>query len=127
MREIPRFVFWKKRLEKSGFKVLTPKLVDQRLRRFGRQRVLTLKAIENRKHFGNIGRSDAILVLNYSRGNSKNYVGGSTFAEISVAFYLRKPIFLVNPIPPNSAFREELEAWKVRRWKSGVRLDRPKR
>jgi hypothetical protein len=116
MNVLPKFVSWKKKLEERGFKVLTPRLVDHRMTRSGRRHILTIKRAENRRHFEKIRRSDAILVLNYSIGKSQNYIGGSTFAEIAIAFYLGKRIFLVNPIPRSAVFREELEAWRVRKW-----------
>ena len=116
MNVLPKFVYWKKKLEEAGLKVLTPTLVDHRVTRAGRGQILNLKRAENRRHFDKIRKSDAILVLNYSIGKSRNYIGGSTFAEIAIAFYLGKEIFLVNPIPRNTVFREELEAWRVRKW-----------
>lgn len=116
MNVLPKFVYWKEKLERQGFKVLTPTLVNHRITRLRRQRILALKRGENRRHFDKIRRSDAILVLNYSMGKSRNYIGGSTFGEIAVAFFLGKRIFLVNPLPRNTVFREELEAWCVRKW-----------
>ena len=42
----------------------------------------------------------------------ENYIGGNTFAEIMVAFFLNKKIFLLNPIPTDErvmVFHEEIE------------------
>jgi len=116
MSFLPRFLEWQQKLRKQGFRVLAPKLVDERLVHSDRESLLKSKRIDNRKHFRNIKSADAILVLNYSKDSSNNYIGGSTFAEISVAFYLHKRIFLVNPAPTDSPFFEELEAWQVRQW-----------
>lgn len=46
-----------------------------------------------------IQNSDAILVLNYTKNNIPNYIGGATFLEMYDAFRLGRQIFLYNPIP----------------------------
>lgn len=66
-----------------------------------------------RKHFDKVADCDAVLVVNMQRHGIENYIGGNTFAEIMVAFYLNKKIFLLNPIPIDDklAFiRDEIEA-----------------
>lgn len=52
-----------------------------------------------REHFRKIEKSNAILVLNYDAHGIQNYIGGNTFLEIGLAFWLGKKIFLLNPIP----------------------------
>lgn len=52
-----------------------------------------------RQHFNLIEKSDAILVLNYEKNNIANYIGGNSFLEIGIAYYLKKTIYLLNPIP----------------------------
>jgi nucleoside 2-deoxyribosyltransferase len=52
-----------------------------------------------REHFRKIEKSDAILVLNFDKKGIKNYIGGNTFLEIGLAFWLGKKVFLLNPIP----------------------------
>jgi hypothetical protein len=64
------------------------------------------------KHFNEIKNSDAILVVNVEKKGIPNYIGGATFAEIMFAFYHKKKIFLLNPIPTHdkvSLFRDEIE------------------
>jgi len=116
MRLLPQFDYWKRKLKRAGYRVFAPTLVNYRVRCRSRETALRVKRRENRKHFEKIKRSDAILVLNYSRRKSPNYIGGSTFGEIAVAFSMGKRIFLVNPIPRDSTFREELQAWGAERW-----------
>lgn len=41
----------------------------------------------------------AVLVLNFDKGGSKNYIGGATFLEMYDAFRLHKKIFMYNDIP----------------------------
>lgn len=42
---------------------------------------------------------DAVLVLNYTKNNIENYIGGTTFLEMYDAFRLGKTIYLMNDIP----------------------------
>jgi hypothetical protein len=52
-----------------------------------------------RDHLAKIERSDAILVLNYDKDGIAGYVGGSSLIEMGFAHYLKKKIFLLNPVP----------------------------
>ncbi len=52
-----------------------------------------------RAHFKKVQDADAILVLNYDKKGIANYIGGNTFLEIGLAFWLGKKIFLLNLIP----------------------------
>ena len=52
-----------------------------------------------KEHFRKINASDAILVLNYDKKGIKNYIGGNTFLEIGLAYWLEKKIYLFHPIP----------------------------
>jgi len=62
-----------------------------------------------REYFKKIGKSDAILVLNYTKKNIQNYIGGNTLLEISFAHVQYRKIFLYNPIPEIS-YKEEIIA-----------------
>lgn len=64
-----------------------------------------------RLHFDKVAWSDAILVLNYDKNGIVNYIGGNTFLEIGVAFYLRKKIFILFPLPEIN-YKEELLGMK---------------
>ncbi len=52
-----------------------------------------------RAHFKKVQDADAILVLNYDKKGITNYIGGNTFLEMGLAFWLGKKIFLLRPIP----------------------------
>ncbi|MBI3559788.1 hypothetical protein HY087_01510 [Candidatus Gottesmanbacteria bacterium] len=52
-----------------------------------------------RAHFKKVQDADAILVLNYDKKGIANYIGGNTFLEIGLAYWLGKKIFLLHPIP----------------------------
>ena len=58
----------------------------------------------------NVEVADALLILNYTHRGITNYVGGNSFLEMVVAYYLRKPIFLLNDIPESMAYTEEIKA-----------------
>jgi len=47
-------------------------------------------------------------VLNYDKKGVKGYVGGNTLMEIGVAFFLSKPIYLLNDIPEDVSYAEEI-------------------
>lgn len=49
---------------------------------------------------------DAVLVLNLSTKNQKNYIGGTTFIDIYEAFMQKKKIYLYNDIPPGILYDE---------------------
>jgi hypothetical protein len=53
--------------------------------------------------------NDAVLVLNFGKGESHNYLGGATFLEVFKAWELGRKIFFFNPLP-DGILRDELEA-----------------
>jgi len=62
-----------------------------------------------REHFRYIEQSDAILVLNYDKKGIPGYIGGNTFLEMGLAFWLGKKIFLLYPIPDMN-YKTEMHA-----------------
>lgn len=76
------------------------------------------KEIENmkerliREHFEKIKDSDAIVVLNVDKDGKKNYIGGNTLIEMGIAFFLNKKIFLLNNIPEDLSYAEEIKGMK---------------
>lgn len=50
-------------------------------------------------YYNKIKKSDAILVVNITKNNIKNYIGANTFLEIAFAHILNKKIYLLNPLP----------------------------
>ncbi len=59
-------------------------------------------------HFKKIAASDAILVINKDKKGISGYIGGATLMEMGLAHYLKKKIFVLNPISPDLSFREEV-------------------
>ena len=65
-----------------------------------------------RDYFEVIAGADAILVLNYDKNGVVNYIGGNTFLEMGIAYYFRKKIFLMNPIPEIPYYKTEIIAMR---------------
>lgn len=61
-----------------------------------------------RDHFALIAKSDALLVANYEKNGKPNYIGGNVLMEMTIAFYLRKPIFILNSAPKDSPLLDEI-------------------
>jgi len=57
-----------------------------------------------------IVNSDAVLVLNYDKNGIKNYIGGNTLMEMGFAHVNNKKIFLLNPIPKDVSYTDEIFA-----------------
>jgi hypothetical protein len=57
------------------------------------------------KHFDFVAKSDAIIVLNHKKNSIDGYIGTATLMEIGLAYYLKKKIFLLNPLPHHSEQR----------------------
>ncbi|MDP2736599.1 MAG: hypothetical protein Q8O59_02300 [bacterium] len=63
-----------------------------------------------RWYYNAITNSDAILVLNFNKNGVKNYIGGNTLMEIGFAHVNDKKIFLLNPIPEEVSYIDEIKA-----------------
>jgi hypothetical protein len=57
-----------------------------------------------------IKTSDAIIVLNYDKNGIKNYIGGNVLMEIGFAHVNDKKIFLLNPVPEDVSYTDEIKA-----------------
>jgi len=65
-----------------------------------------------REHWYNIEKSDKVLVLNYDKHSIPNYIGGNSFLEMGFAYILKKPLYLLNPIPDMPYYKTEIEAMR---------------
>lgn len=105
-----------KELEKFGHSCFIPDGVEEYVSgaivEIGGSERASRKVANNliKKHYDLIAASDAILVLNYDKRNTRNYIGGNAFLEIGFAHILDKKIFFLNDIPDVDFMREELEA-----------------
>lgn len=62
-------------------------------------------------HFEKVTWSEAILITNYDKNGIAGYIGGNTLMEMGIAFFLKKPIYLLNQIPEVS-YKEEILGMK---------------
>ena len=60
-----------------------------------------------RDHFDKVQWADVILVTNYDKNGTANYIGPNTLMEMGLAFHLNKKIYLLNPIP-DTPWKEEM-------------------
>lgn len=67
------------------------------------------KADFMRSHFDEITAGDAVLVVNDEKHGVPGYIGPNVLMEMSLAWYQRKPIYILNELPKNSPFEEELK------------------
>lgn len=66
------------------------------------------KSILIRQHFDEIAQADAILVTNYNKHGKANYIGPNVLMEMAIAFYLNKPIYVLNAAPTDSPLIDEI-------------------
>ncbi len=66
------------------------------------------KALLIRAHFNEIAKNDVILVANYEKHGKENYIGPNVLMEMSTAFYLEKPIYILNGTPQESPLIDEI-------------------
>ena len=113
----------KEKLEKRGFEVF---LYPQKVEVDGRtidvgeyykmrknnltQELLKIKRQLIDEHIKKIKNSDAILVLNLDRGENRGYVGGNTFLEMGIAYFLGKKVFIWKKPSQNLPYFEEIMA-----------------
>lgn len=73
----------------------------------------TFTKIKNRltkDNFKNVEHCDVLLIINYLHRGIINYIGGNSFMEMVIAFYLKKPIYLLNDIPEDMNYTEEIKS-----------------
>ncbi len=106
-------------LEKQGYTVVIPETAEKMKRSgdfdvshyktwFADADDYHKKAALMRAHFEEVEKGDAVLVLNYEKHGVANYIGGNVLMEMALAFFMNKPIFILNEIPKESAFLEEI-------------------
>jgi len=104
----------KKYIENNSIhQVVLPELIRYQDIRDVKGDDITFTKIKNRltkDNFRNVEKCDSLLILNYSHREIKDYVGGNSFMEMVIAFFLEKPIYLLNDIPENMTFTEEIKS-----------------
>lgn len=106
-------------LKNLGFKVKIP-LVANKMKKDGDFNVekyktwfnnpndYKKKAYLTKKHFSEVQKGDIVLVLNYKKNDKDGYIGGAVLNEMAIAFYFKKPIYILNKIDETSSFKEEI-------------------
>jgi hypothetical protein len=94
----------KKVLEKNGHRITLPNCyedsgTEERYRNLGSKEHSKWKSGMLKHSTNVIADNDAVLVLNFEKNGTRDYIGGATFLEMYDAFRLNKKIFLYNNIP----------------------------
>lgn len=74
--------------------------------------IWNLKEKAIRDHFDKIEWCDAIIVSNHEKKGISGYIGGNTLIEIGVAFYLKKQIYILNPVSSELSYKQEIYGMK---------------
>src|SRR3989344_5956359 len=74
--------------------------------------IWNLKEGAIRDHYEKIDWADAILVANHDKRGITGYIGGNTLIEIGVAFYFKKPIYILNPVSSELSYKQEIYGMK---------------
>lgn len=101
-------------LENTDCDIILPELTRYQHIRDVEGRYDEFNAIKNKltlENFNNVEKCDALLILNYDHRGYKNYVGGNAFMEMVLAYYLKKPIYLLNDIPEYMSYTEEIKSF----------------
>jgi len=64
-----------------------------------------------KNYFKEIKETDAVLIINKTKNEIENYVGGNALIEMAFAHVLSKKIFLLNPTPEMN-YSDEIDAMK---------------
>lgn len=107
-------------LRKFGHEVLVPLGTDEFIAwtrtndRNESEEAMEYGRIEQLEFFEKMKWYDCVLVANYDKNWISWYIGWSVLIEMWVAFYMRKPIFLLNQIPNESSLRyvQEIQLMK---------------
>lgn len=106
-------------LEDMGYRAVAP-LTARSMKKTGDYGLKTVKTwLENPEHFSKkqflatehfkeIARSDAVLIVNDDKPGQPNYIGPNATMEWGVAYYLGKPVFILNGVTKESNFYEEI-------------------
>ena len=60
--------------------------------------------------YDSIKESDAVLICNFDKNGVKNYIGGNTLVEIGFAHVNNKKVILLNDLPENLPYLDEVKA-----------------
>lgn len=100
---IPKFFEIENKLKEKGYEVIVPKefLIEMN------------KKEASLLHFSEIEKDDveAVIIINEKNNGLDNYIGANGFAELALAFYKGKKVFLLNKI--YKPYEEEIIGWGI--------------
>lgn len=108
-----------KQLQKMGYDVVVPATAKemQRQQNYDVSKVkiwmndpehFHLKHRLALNHFEEVAKGDAILIINDDKPRKPRYLGPNTMMEWGLAYYLRKPVFILNGVPKSHNAYEEV-------------------
>jgi hypothetical protein len=59
-------------------------------------------------YFRGAPKGDAVLIINDEKHGVPGYIGSNVLLEMGLAFYLKKPIYILNPVQKDAANYEEV-------------------
>jgi hypothetical protein len=74
--------------------------------------IWNLKEGAIRDHYEKIDWSEAVLIVNPEKRGIPGYVGGNTLMEIGIAFYQKKPIYILYPVSSQISYKQEILGMK---------------
>ncbi|MFA7216671.1 MAG: hypothetical protein WC095_01665 [Candidatus Paceibacterota bacterium] len=63
-------------------------------------------------HFEKIGWAEGVLIVNPEKRGIAGYVGGNTLIEIGLAFFQKKPIYILNDVSSEISYKQEILGMK---------------
>jgi nucleoside 2-deoxyribosyltransferase len=106
-------------LKGLGFSVIVPSTAErmQKENNYSVKRIKTwydrpedarLKHNLAMEHFKKVAAGDAVLIINDHKPNQPTYIGPNTMMEWGLAYYLKKPVFLLNRVGRDHNAYEEM-------------------
>jgi diphthamide synthase subunit DPH2 len=106
-------------LEEMGFNVIVPatavRMKDEN--NYNVERIKTwyekpedvhIKQGKARKHFEEVVDGDAVLIINDDKPEKPTYIGPNSTMEWGLAYYLNKPVFMLNSVSKDHNAYEEV-------------------
>ncbi len=107
------------KLRQKGFEVIVPESAEK-MRKTGNYDVKSHKTwydnpadFKRKKelmdaHFAEVEKADAILMVNDEKHGKSGYIGPNGLMEMTLAYYLKKPIYVLNDVPKDLNVYEEV-------------------
>ena len=93
----------------SGLSVSTPDISETvNWDKLTKEEIIEKKGYYTRLHLAKIATAKAVLICNYKKNETDNYIGANTFLEMTAAYVYGKPIYIMNKLPKEQNNYEEL-------------------